>query len=101
MRRFAVILLLVGVSAGLALAYVFWGYGWKGVAGNDLSLHKTELSAAYSGFSSRVPAEATGVILRGQEVDVLYDLYGKDYWACYIRTADGRFGWVLCTDLQD
>jgi hypothetical protein len=33
-------------------------------------------------------------------LEVLWDTYGKDYWACYIRTSDGRRGWVLCTSLD-
>jgi len=34
-----------------------------------------------------------------QSIFILYDTYGKDYWACYIRTKDFKYGWVLCTDL--
>jgi hypothetical protein len=39
-------------------------------------------------------------LLAGSRVDVLWDTYGKDYWACYVRTASGRRGWVLCAALE-
>jgi hypothetical protein len=36
----------------------------------------------------------------GDTVQVLWDRHRKDNWACYVRSPDGRRGWVLCTSLQ-
>ena len=82
-------------------SYIFWGYGWKASADIDQDLHKTSESAAYGRHSVRVPLEVVGTIEKNQPVAVLYDKYGKDYWACYVRTSDFRFGWVVCTDLTE
>ncbi len=94
---FTCITLLFGIFA----AYVVWGYGWKASANHSLEYHKSEKSAAYGGRNERVPLEVAGKLDHGQQVAVLYDIYGKDYWACYVRTTDYRFGWVLCTDLTE
>ncbi len=37
---------------------------------------------------------------RGAAVTVLSDEYGKDYWACGVRTEGSVEGWVLCTSLD-
>ena len=84
---------------GIVAAYMVWGYGWKASTNHVLEYHKSERSAAYGGRNERVPLEVVGTIDHGRDVAVLYDTYGKDYWACYVRTTDLRFGWVLCTDL--
>ncbi len=36
----------------------------------------------------------------GATVLVLSDTYGKDYWACHIRTPNSQDGWVLCSSLN-
>lgn len=84
---------------GIAAAYMVWGYRWEASANHVLEYHKSENSTAYGGRNERVPLEVAGTLDHGQKVAVLYDTYGKDYWACYVRTTDFRFGWVLCTDL--
>lgn len=90
---------LVVFWSSVVASYIVWGYGWKASADVDQPLHKTAGSATYGRYSDRVPLEATGAIEQGQPVAVLYDRYGKDYWACYVRTNDFRFGWVVCADL--
>ncbi|MDO5654196.1 MAG: hypothetical protein Q4G39_08860 [Brachymonas sp.] len=39
-------------------------------------------------------------LARGDAVTVLNDAYGKDYWACHVRTPNGREGWTHCTSLD-
>ena len=93
-RRVLVLLALVVIWVAAGVVFVFWGYGWKAVSRGELLLHDSEESAAY-GRS----LDVKGTVAKGQPVTVLFDVYGKDYWACYIRTPDNHFGWVLCTDL--
>ena len=50
-----------------------------------------------SNYSVPVPLATLEV---GSVVTVLSDTYGKDYWACYIRTQTSLQGWVLCTSLD-
>ncbi|MFD2095113.1 hypothetical protein ACFSJ3_03890 [Corallincola platygyrae] len=57
------------------------------------------MSAAYGSLSGNFREEVAGSVNESEQVFVLYDTYGKDYWACYVRTVDGQFGWILCTDV--
>lgn len=60
----------------------------------------SEEQAAYEGSINRPAPVPLVTLARGANVNVLDDTYGKDYWACYVRTADGIKGWVLCTSLD-
>ncbi|MEL0168651.1 hypothetical protein [Halopseudomonas oceani] len=99
MKIFLLAMAFITLLFGIVAAYMVWGYGWKASTNHVLEYHKSERSAAYGGRNERVPLEVVGTIDHGRDVAVLYDTYGKDYWACYVRTTDLRFGWVLCTDL--
>ena len=98
--KIALLILSMVVFWSCAVAsYIVWGYGWKASADIDQYLHKTAESAAYGHHSDHVTLEVTSTIEKDQAVAVLYDKYGKDFWACYVRTPDFRFGWMVCTDL--
>jgi hypothetical protein len=79
----------------LAIVYMHFGYTWSSSAEKKLAIRDTELAAAYGRDSKTV-----GAVAAGERVEVLYDTYGKDYWACYVRSPTGVRGWVLCTDLK-
>ena len=87
-------------SAGIGV-FVFLCFGslWQARAVAPSGVFPTEYDAAYAGanFHTAPPK----LVLRAQEpVAVLWDTYGKDYWACYVRTSNGTRGWVLCTSLS-
>src|SRR6476469_2675000 len=60
----------------------------------------TAAQAAYEGSVNRKASLPLVTLARGTTVRVLSDTYGKDYWACYVRAANGQKGWVLCTSLD-
>ncbi len=93
-------ILFLTTLTGVALAFfICWGHAWQGVAELDLELHRTEMSVGHGSRTGRVREDLVGTVKKGQTVSVLYDTYGKDYWACYVRTDNGQFGWLLCTDI--
>lgn len=64
-------------------------------------MYPSEFDAAYAGsltLKTRAPIQS---LKEGDSVSVLWDTYGKDYWACYVRASNGTLGWVLCPDLQE
>src|SRR5260221_12758945 len=102
MRKFALLgvpLLLGGAIVGAA-RYPQWGSLWRARAIAPLLVYSTESDAAYSGAINRTVGAPIASLSVGDSVAVLWDTYGKDYWACYIRGPTGKRGWVLCTDLR-
>ncbi|WP_425425141.1 SH3 domain-containing protein [Thiolinea disciformis] len=61
-----------------------------------VNIYATETDAAYA----NVIAIPLTTLPQGEIVTVLGNTYGKDYWACQIRTHTGNEGWVLCTSLD-
>lgn len=64
------------------------------------AVYEKEEEAAYAGSINRLDPRPIAALHQGETVRVLDDTYGKDYWACRVRTADGQTGWVLCTSLD-
>jgi hypothetical protein len=60
-------------------------------------LYASERDAAYNRSLTIRTAPPIGSLSAGEPVAVLWDTYGKDYWACYVRTLRGERGWVLCS----
>jgi hypothetical protein len=60
----------------------------------------TEREAASAGSINRPVPKPVAQLAVGESVTVLSDTYGKDYWACKVRTKDSVSGWVLCTSLN-
>lgn len=85
--------LIAAVVAG-SLYYHFFVVERSAVVAKSESLWPTRAQAR--GFGRGTPV---GEVTKGEAVDVLWDRYGKDYWACYVRTRSGSKGWILCTDL--
>jgi hypothetical protein len=93
-RKWAGLSVLLGaVIAGTFCYHYFW-VEWSPVVAKPMSLWPDREQAAGRGRSKPV-----GSVAKGEVVDVLWDRYGKDYWACYVRTRNGTKGWLLCTDL--
>ena len=63
-------------------------------------LFGSEHEAAAAGSLNRPPPKTIALLAPGDSVTVLSDTYGKDYWACKVRTKDSVSGWVLCTSLD-
>ena len=63
-------------------------------------VYATERGAASAGSTNRPSPEPLVRLAAGESVTVVSDTYGKDYWACEVRTKDSVSGWVLCTSLN-
>lgn len=91
----------VGILLGaLVVGYLKFGRSWNGVATAEMRVFPSERDAAYAGSQTIRTAAAVSTLGQGDSVAVLWDTYGRDYWACYVRTSSGQRGWVLCTALQ-
>ncbi|WP_296766851.1 SH3 domain-containing protein [Thiobacillus sp.] len=66
----------------------------------QVNIYATETDAAYADALNRPKVAPLTSLSQGEIVTVLSDTYGKDYWACHIRTQTGKEGWVLCTSLD-
>ncbi len=88
------------VLAALVLGFLMLGSFWKAVAKEDTGVFSSEHDAAYTGSTAIHTAPAIAAVKQGEPVVVLWDTYGKDYWPCYVRTATGQRGWLLCPSLQ-
>lgn len=63
-------------------------------------LFATEYDASIDGSLNRLVPKALAHLSLNAPVTVLSDTYGKDYWACHVRTEASQVGWVLCTSLN-
>lgn len=94
----AAVLVVVPV---VLLVYLRHGSMWEAATEIQQGVYASKEDAAYAeGTSHRSPATELFSLEAGSSVSVLWDTYGKDYWACYVRAESGARGWVLCTDLQ-
>jgi hypothetical protein len=92
---------LIGTAiVSLAMAYELNFGGRVVVAGKRASVFDTEYGAATERMRNRAPIPPLATIESGEPVAVIWDTYGKDYWACYVRTSKGVRGWALCTSLR-
>ena len=90
-----VLALLVAVVAACAP-----GTGEIAHVRKEVGLFATENAAATAGSLNRPAPNQLARLPINSSVTVLSDTYGKDYWACHVRTEDGQTGWVLCTSLD-
>ena len=67
---------------------------------HQVNVFRSEEQAAHEGSANHPAPVPLATLASGATVSVLGDTYGKDYWACYVRTANGQKGWVLCTSLD-
>jgi hypothetical protein len=67
---------------------------------SETGVFAKESDPAAVGSSSLPQATPIATLRPGQSVLVLSDTYGKDYWACQVRTRDSQVGWVLCGSLD-
>jgi hypothetical protein len=100
LKRIASIVLAGIALVALALAYELHFGGKAVVANKRANVFTTEYAAAYEGALNRAPVPPIASIESGEKVTVIWDTYGKDYWACYVRTSHGVRGWALCTSLR-
>jgi hypothetical protein len=98
---FALLTGSVALAVLAAVAFFFYqGEAWHARAKVRVSIFKSEAAAAYEGSLNRPAEPPIAVVEQGADLAVLWDTYGKDYWACYVRTSQGSRGWVLCTSLE-
>lgn len=87
----------------LSVSYELSFGGKVVVASKPAGVFDVEYAVAYAGAINRVPSLRIASIESGEHVAVLWDPYGRDYWACYVRTfrgvGGGRYAhlqeWVL------
>ena len=94
----ATLALVLGAFA--VASYFFFSSSWRAVAAENVAVYGSERDAAYSGSQTIKTEPAISALKQGEQVAVLWDTYGKDYWACYIRSSENQRGWVLCTSLR-
>jgi hypothetical protein len=100
-HRLLITVILVGIAAvSLAVEYELHFGGKAAVALQRANVFSSEFAAAYEGALNRAPIAPITSIDSGEQVTVLRDTYGKDYWACYVRTSTGQRGWVLCGSIR-
>lgn len=92
--------LLKAATACLIAALAGCSGGVSSHTTKQVNVFTSEEQAAYEGAVNRPAPVPLVTLARGATVNVLDDTYGKDYWACYVRTANGQNGWVLCTSLD-
>jgi len=95
------VVLIVGALLVIAGGAAWFGYLRFGgssaiVRTSGVGVFPSEYDAAYVGSTSIKTAPALATLRQGESVSVLWDAFGKDYWACYIRTSANLRGWVLC-----
>jgi hypothetical protein len=102
MRRFLVpsFIVLILLLAAVAVAYPRWGYSWHARVTSASELFSTEAGPTSAYLVHGKKENPIGALAVGDNVAVLWDTYGKDYWACYVRGPRGERGWLLCTDLR-
>jgi hypothetical protein len=72
---------------------------WRARTIEKVGIFNSESEVAYQDGLNLSHAVPLATVLKNEDIDVLWDKYGKDYWACYVRTSQGKRGWVLCTSL--
>ena len=92
---------LKGVSVGLLMvALVGCSKATPSLTKESVNVFADEVQAAYQGALNRPTPAPLETLNKGTAVTVLDDHYGKDYWACHVRTPSNTEGWVLCTSLN-
>lgn len=90
---------LAVISLSCVGGWIHYGWvEWTGPAHKPLHIWST-MEQAHRASAPNADESPLGNLTKGESVDVLWDRYGKDYWACYIKTQSGLRGWVLCTEL--
>ena len=87
----------------VALAFTFTGCSSDRLAvasKHQVSVFEKEEDAAYEGSLTRESVNPVATLQKGEEVLVLKDTYGKDYWACEVKLQSNKSGWALCTNLS-
>ena len=93
-RKWAALLAFLGAAVVACVCFHFFWIERTAVASKPLLLWSQRSQARGSNRTTPI-----GQLAKGETVDVLWNRYGKDYWACYVRTKRGDKGWILCTDL--
>jgi hypothetical protein len=81
--------------------YLAFGNSRGAVTKLETGLFKAESDAAYVTSTTIKTEPPIAMLAQGQQVAVLWNTHGKDYWACYVRSTSGQRGWILCTSLEN
>jgi hypothetical protein len=94
------VIAVIVVVLALTIDAILFGGGWRAIASEDVKLLPSEQDAAYAASLNIKTESAISSLNRGEEVTGIWDTFGKDYWACYVRTSTNQYVWVLCTSLK-
>ena len=92
--------LIKAKTACLVVAFAACTNGVPSHTNERANVFSSEEQAANEHSLNRPASIPLATLARGATVTVLDDTYGKDYWACYVRTSNEQKGWVLCTLLD-
>ena len=101
MKRLALITCSVLLPIALAGAAYIWVSGavWRAYVVRAAPMYASEAGVRAEG-ARNMHDSAVGALPMKEPVAVMWDTYGKDYWACYVRTSTGARGWISCTNLS-
>jgi len=97
-----VLAVLLGIASITLASYLYLRFSssWQAVAKEEFQMFDSEQDAAPAASQKPPPGPPVGTIRKGEQVTVVWDTYGKDYWACYVSNSAGQRGWVMCPELQ-
>ena len=100
MKTVIALVVTAAAAASLGAGYELYFGGRIVIAEKRVSVFNSESAAAYAGALNRPTVSPVASLETGESVAVIWDSYGKDYWAYYVRTSKGVRGWTLCTSLR-
>lgn len=99
MKSFVILTLAIFSFSFSTYLYLNFGSLWKAQPETEIQLFHSEDDLILASFNHKTPAQDIEIVKNGEQLSVVWDTYGKDYWACYVRTPQRVRGWVLCTEL--
>jgi hypothetical protein len=97
-------ILIFGIfSVAVLLVYVHFfkqSVSWHAKTKQTMGVFSSEFEPSNEVSFNQPTGKPIARLAKDESIDVLTDTYGKDYWACYVRTSKGVKGWVLCTSLK-
>ena len=88
------------IAAGFAVLLASCSVGTPSKVTQATGLFASEADARIDGSLNHPAPKRLASLQVNANVTVLWDTYGKDYWACYVRTESAGVGWVLCSSLN-
>lgn len=96
MRILTAVILVAIALVATGVEYQLRYGGRPLLARKQSGMFSSKYGAAYV-RSLTIPQETPiGSIEPDEHLALIWDEFGKDFWACYVRNSKGQRGWVLC-----